>query len=135
MTDDAAAEALTLERFLREVALLDAQQLLAISAAHRSVGREALEQAREAAAEIARSTSALDDLQALQGTIAQWIGAHNSRTRRYTMEGLIDDPFLIDCREQARPALLDAATALFLADRLAPDDRGALLGAVDSVIG
>ena len=131
MSDDA----LTLERFLREVPTLDAQQLLAISAAHGQAGREALEQAREAAAEVARANSALDDLQALHGTIAQWIGAHNSRTRRYTMEGLIDDPFLVDCREQARPALLDAATGLFLAESLPAEDRATLTGAVDSVLG
>ena len=132
MSDD---ERLTLERFLREMPTLDAQQLLAIAAAHQHVGREALEGAREAAGLLARSNGGLEDLQALHGTIAQWVGAHHSRTRQFTMEGLTDDPFLIDCREQARPALLDAATALFLEERLSSEDRDALLGPVDSVIG
>lgn len=126
---------LTLERFLREVPVLDAQQLLAISAAHQHVGRDVIGQAREAASELARANGTLDELQALQATIVQWVGSRLARSRRFTGEGIVDDPMLQDVREQARPALLDAATGLFLEGFLSPDDRDALLGPVESVIG
>ena len=135
MTDDVTGDALTLERFLREVPMLDAQQLLEIAAAHEHVGREVLQRAREAAGEVARADGLLDELQALQGTIVQWTSASLADSRRYTLEAPLDTPILGDLREQARTALLDAATALFLVDRLPPDDRAALLGPVDSVIG
>lgn len=131
MSDDE----LTLEAFLRILPALDSQQLLAISAAHEHAGREAIERARAAAGDLARDGGVLEELQALQGTIAQWVGSRMAQSRRYTGEGLADDPILLDVREQARPALLDAATALFLAERLAHDHRDALLGPVDSVIG
>jgi hypothetical protein len=140
MTDEMSTEsvvgdgALTLERYLRELPALDAQQLLAISAAHANAGREAIERAREAAAERARADGLLEELQALQGTIAQWIGSRMARSRRYTGEGLVDDPMLQDVRDQARPALLDAAAGLFLADWLSPEDRDALVGPVESVL-
>ena len=126
---------LTLERFLRELPALDAQQLLSISAAHEQAGREAVERAREAAAAIARRDGLLDELQALQGTIAQWISSRMARSRRYTGEGLIDDPMLQDVRDQARPALLDAAAGLFLTGWLSAEDRDALVGPVESVLG
>lgn len=131
MTDDE----LTLERYLQILPGLDAEQLLAISAAHQDVGRPSLERAREAAAALARREGVLDELQALQGTIIQWAAAQLAPSSRYTGERPLDLPMLADLREQARPALLDAATALFLVDQLADDDRDALLGPVDSVIG
>ena len=127
-------ESLTLERFLREVPSLDVQQLLAISAAHEHVGREALEGAREAAATIARRDGLLDELQALQGTIIQWAAAQLAPSSRFTGERPLDLPLLADIRNQARPALLDAATALFLAGRLSPEDRDTLGGAVESIL-
>ena len=132
MTDD---ERLTLERFLRLLPGLDAEQLLAISAAHQDARGEALEQARSAAADLAREGGLLEELQGLQGTIVQWTSGPLANSRRYTLEAPLDDRVLGDLREQARPALLDAAAALFLEERLEPDDRNALLGAVDSVIG
>lgn len=125
---------LTLERFLREVPMLDAHQLLAICAAHEHVGREATERAREAAADLARAEGVLEELQALQGTIIQWAAARLAPSSRFTGERPLDLPLLADIRHQARPALLDAATGLFLADRLASADRDALVGPVESVI-
>jgi len=131
MSDDE----LTLERFLREVPGLAAPQLLAISAAHRSTGRPAIERAREVAAELARAEGLLDELQALQGTIIQWAAAQLAPSSRFTGERPLDLPLLADLRQQAQPALLDAATALFLGGLLPTADRDALLGPVDSVIG
>lgn len=126
---------LTLERFLRTLPALDGQQLMAISAAHAQGRGRPLEDARQAAAEVARAEDMLDELQALQGTIIQWAAAQLSSSSRYTGERPLDLPVLADLREQARPALLDAATALFLQELLAPADRDALLGPVESVIG
>lgn len=131
MSDDQ----LTLERFLQAIPALDAQQLLAICAAHQGNDRDAVARARSAAADIARAEDALDDLQALQGTVIQWAAAQLAPSSRYTGERPMDLPVLADLREQARPALLDAATALFLEDLLPPAARDALLGPVDSVIG
>ena len=133
-----SGESLTLERFLRELPSLDIQQLLAITAAHDGVGREALERARAFAGETARAEGLLDELHGLHGTIVQWAVSEGSQSRLYTREGLFENAsmgMLHDTREQARPALLDAATALFLDGLLAVGDRDTLLGAVDSVIG
>jgi len=127
--------ALTLATYLEALPGLDEQQLMEISAVHRGIGAEALGVARSAAADVARAGGLLDELQALHITIAQWVGARYAKSRRYTGEGFNDPPVLIDLREQARPALLDAATALFLVDRLPRDAFDALVGPVDSVIG
>lgn len=132
MSDDGE---LTLERYLRVLPALDAEQLLAISAAHAEARGRGLEGAREAAAGVARAEGLLGELQALQATIIQWAAAQLAPSSRYTGERPLDLPMLADLREQARPALLDAATALFLHDLLAPADLDALLGPVDSVIG
>lgn len=125
---------LTLERFLRILPSLDAEQLLAISAAHQDIGRERIGRAREAAADLARAEGVLDELQALQGTIIQWAAAELAPSSRFTGERPLDLPMLADLREQARPALLDAATGLFLVELLEPEDRDALAGAVESVV-
>lgn len=125
---------LTLERFLRILPSLDGEQLMAISAAHAHGRGPALEDARQAAADVARDGGLLDELQALHGTIIQWASAQLSSSSRYTGERPLDLPLLADLREQARPALLDAATALFLEELLAPEDRVALAGAVESVV-
>ena len=127
--------ALTLESYLQVLPALDEQQLLAISAAHRAIDGASLEAARASAAEIARSGKVLDELQALQSTIAQWIGSRYAASRRYTGEGLTDPPMLIVVREQARPALPDAATALFLVEQLPQEAFETLVGPVDSVVG
>ena len=132
MSDD---DELTLERFLRELPALDSEQLLAISAAHEQARGEALKRAREHAADVAREAGLLDELRALQGTIVQWTTGPLADSRRYTGEGYLDNRVLGDLREQARPALLDAAAALFLVERLQHDNRDALLGPVQSVIG
>jgi len=131
MTDDE----LTLEGFLRVMPALDTEQLMAISAAYQHAGRDALERARAAAGAVARADGALEELQQLQATIIQWAASQLSPSRLYTGEGLGDNRILYELREQARPALLDAATALFLEARLTDADREALLGPVDSVIG
>lgn len=135
MSGPGSGGSLTLERFLRELPGLDVQQLLAISAAHEYVGRDAVERARGAAAELARADGVLEELQALHGTIIQWAAAQLAPSSRFTGERPLDLPLLADTRHQARPALLDAATALFLDERLTPADRLALVEAVDSVIG
>lgn len=126
---------LTLERFLRVLPSLDSEQLLAISAAHAHGRGRALEDARQAAADIARADGLLDELQALQGTIIQWAGAQLASSSRYTGERPLDLPLLADLREQARPALLDAATGLFLVERLPREAFETLVAAVDSVVG
>ena len=127
-------DGLTLERYLQLLPDLNEEQLLAISAAHRGAGAAALEQARGEAADIARGERLLDDLQALHVTIAQWIGARYAKSRRYTGEGFADPAMLIDLREQARPALLDAATGLFLIERLSRASLEMLVGPVQTVI-
>lgn len=129
------SDELTLERFLRILPGLDGEQLLAISAAHAHGRGPALEDARQAAADLARADGLLDELQALQGTIIQWSAAQLAPSSRYTGERPLDLPLLADLREQARPALLDAATALFLVERLPRDAFDALVSAVDSVVG
>ncbi|HET7181061.1 MAG TPA: hypothetical protein VFI15_02405 [Candidatus Limnocylindrales bacterium] len=129
---------LTLERFLRELPSLDAQQLLAICAAHENVGRAALERARVAAGEAARTDGILDELQDLHGTIIHWGVSQGGQSSLDTGQGMFESTtvkVLHDVRAQARPALLDAATGLFLEDRLDPVDRQALLDPVESVVG
>jgi hypothetical protein len=129
---------LTLERFLRELPSFDAQQLLAICAAHENVGRAALERARAAAGDAARAEGILDELQDLHGTIIHWGAAQGGQSSLYTGQGVFESTtvkLLKDVRAQARPALLDAATGLFLEDRLDPVDRQALLDPVESVVG
>jgi hypothetical protein len=131
MSDDE----LSLERLLQVVPSLDAAQLLEISAAHQHVSRAVLAEARDAAADVARAEGLLEELQALQGTIIQWAAAQLAPSSRFTGERPMDLPVLADLRQQAQPALLDAATALYLGELLTDDDRDALLGPVDSVIG
>jgi hypothetical protein len=133
-----SGDGITLERFLRVLPGLDIEQLLAISAAHDGVDAGALARARGVAGDLARAEGSLDELHDLHATIIQWAGSQGGQSRLYTREGLFETPavgMLHDVREQARPALLDAATALFLEARLQPEDRDALLGPVDSVIG
>jgi hypothetical protein len=80
----------------------------------------------------------LDELHELHGTIVQWAASQGSYSRLWTREGAFDNPsvhVLHDVREQARPALLDAATALFLETWLSPADRLVLVDPVESVIG
>lgn len=131
-------DGLTLERFLRELPALDIQQLLAISAAHAGANRTALEQAREAAGDAARAQGVLDELHELHGTIVQWVASHGGQSRIFTREGAFERAevgMLHDVREQVRPALLDAATALFLEQWLSPADRLVLAEPVESVMG
>jgi hypothetical protein len=132
MSDDGE---LTLERFLRIVPSLDGEQLLAISAAHAHGRGQALDDARQAAGDIARVDGLLAELQALHGTIIQWSAAQLAPSSRFTGERPLDLPLLADLREQARPALLDAATGLFLVERLPREAYEALVSAVDSVVG
>jgi hypothetical protein len=138
MTDArGTGDRLTLERFLRELPSLDAQQLLAICAAHKHVGREATDRARAAAGRAARAGGILDELQDLHGTIIRWGTTQGGQSSLYTGQGVFESTevkMLHDIREQARPALLDAATALFLEDRLDPADRLALVDPVESVL-
>ena len=132
------AHGLTLERFLRVLPGLDIEQLLAITAAHEGVDDGALTRARDSAGNAARSEGIIDELHDLHASIVQWTASQGSQSRLYTREGLFEAPsvgMLHDVREQARPALLDAATALFLEHRLDPADRLALLDAVESVLG
>ena len=131
-------DGLTLDRFLRAVPALDVQQLLAISAAHETVGAQALERARNAAGVAARAANVLDELHDLHGTIIQWAGSHNSPSGMWTREAAFPNPIvnvLHDVRVQAQPALLDAATALFLVETLPHDAFDTLVGPVDSVLG
>ncbi|HEX2627222.1 MAG TPA: hypothetical protein VHL56_10000 [Candidatus Limnocylindrales bacterium] len=128
---------LTLERFLRELPMLDMQQLLAISAAHEGASRDGLERAREAAGQLARAEGVLDELHELHGTIVQWTASEGAQSRIFTRQGAFERAeigMLHDVREQVRPALLDAATALFLEEWLSPADRLVLLDPVDSVM-
>ena len=129
---------ITLERFLRVLPGLDIEQLLAISAAHDGLDDAALVRARSAAGDVARAEGLLDELRALHGTIVQWAASEGSQSRLYTREGLFENAsmgMLHDTREQARPALLDAATALFLVEHLPREAFDTLVGPVDSVIG
>ncbi|HJP89585.1 MAG TPA: hypothetical protein VJ850_11175 [Candidatus Limnocylindrales bacterium] len=133
----AETERLTLERFLRELPSLDVQQLLAISAAHQGASREGLQRARAAAGDRARAEGVLDELHQLHGTIVQWSASQGSPSKIFTREGAFeraDVAMLHDVREQVRPALLDAATALFLEQWLSAADRLVLVDPVESVM-
>ena len=126
---------ITLAAFLEALPNLDEQDLLAMSAAHHGIPPEVLELVRSTAGDVARAGGLLEELQALHITIAQWVGARHAQSRRYTGEGFTDRAVLNDVREQARPALLDAATALFLVEQLPREAFDTLVGPVDSVIG
>ena len=126
---------LELDEFMRLLPVLDAADLMAISAAYQQADPGPREAARTVAAKVANHRGLIEDLGRLQSSIIQWAGSDISRSSAFTMEGLQTNPMLGDIRMQAVPPLLDAATALLLKTALPRDDRDALLEPVTGVVG
>ena len=112
---------------MRLLPMLDAADLMSISAAYQEADPEAREAARGVASKVANYRGLIDELGRVQSSIIQWAGSDISRSSAFTMEGLQTNPMLGDIRIQAVPPLLDAATALLLKSSLSLDDRDALL--------
>ena len=125
---------LELEEFMRLLPMLDAADLMSISAAYQEADPEAREAARGVASRVANYRGLIDELGRVQSSIIQWAGSDISRSSAFTMEGLQTNPMLGDIRVQAVPPLLDAATALLLKSSLSMDDRDALLGPVRAAV-
>ncbi|MEO5703494.1 MAG: hypothetical protein ABIZ52_06160 [Candidatus Limnocylindrales bacterium] len=126
---------LDLEEFLRMLPLLEAADLMSISATYAQAGGEARDGARAAASTAARKRGLIDELGQLQGSIIQWAGSDISRSAAYTLAGARPDQMLGDIRVQAVPALLDAATALLLKDALPEEQRTLLLEPMSAAVG
>jgi hypothetical protein len=131
--DERAPDDPDLDSFLDMIPDLSQTALLAVSAAYASGNAEAREVARARATEIARRSDLEDELERLQGSIAQWASAEHSRSGVYTGQ-FLRDPMLTDLRLQAMPALIDAAAVLLLGDALDDEARVTLLAPISPAV-
>jgi hypothetical protein len=124
---------LDLDRFLEMVPDLSQEELLGVSAAYANGDPESREVARERVVETARRLDLVDELQRLEGSIAQWAGSEHSRSGVYTGQ-FLREPMLADLRLQAMSALIDAASVLLLGDALDEEARVILLAPLWSAV-
>lgn len=134
MPDPRDPRGLDLDELLGLLPELDTARLLSISAAYRTADPEQRDASREAARRVAAKRHKDDALDELRGSIAQWAAADLPRPGVVIVTGFADDLVLADLRQQAMPALLDAATVLLLGRALGKTHRDVLLGPLRSAI-
>lgn len=124
-----------LDRFRAAVGRLQRGELIALSAepspAEASVRSVARAMAQRAAARARRA----GEIGRLESELLAWSSVGGAGAGAWAPVGLPGDLMLEDLRRAAVPALIDAATALALGERLDPGSRDALLARWRQVMG
>ena len=121
-----------LDEIVRAAAILDRDQLLALVAARKGADESVLGGAWSEVKTALEVTGLEKEFDRFRNDLVAW--ARDGRMwRGDEMRGRIDEMELSDLRTEALPALLDAAAALLLADRLDAGTRAVLLGSWESV--
>ncbi len=110
---------------------LDAGQLFALAGEH-SADDPAREAAWEAVRQVVKAGHLERDLDGVRADVGTWATHLGSLTGQLIGTGMSDEP-LSEARLAAAGAVLDAAVAMLLGDRLEERDRAALMGPWESV--
>jgi hypothetical protein len=119
-----------LDRFLDGLSALDRGQLLAIAGTWETADSTARAAAWRSARRVAEALGWTHELDRTRETVAGWATTRLAITGWDSGAGM--DRVLIDIRGRAAPALMDAAAAILLGDRLDEPSRAALLAAWES---
>jgi len=111
---------------------LDPGDLLALAGAY-GANDPAREAAWQAVHGIVAAGHLEGDLDRVRATVGTWAARVGSIAGQQIGSAMGDQP-MTDARRAAAPAVLDAAVALLLGDRLTADDRTALLRPWESVL-
>jgi hypothetical protein len=128
-----SATVLALDELVARLPNLDRGTLLALAAAHDGPDPDR-ERAWDDARVVVRRERMEQDLDRLRDDVGRWATRLGAVTGQEAGSGMTE-LLLADVRRGAAPAVLDAATALLLGDRLTEADREALLRPWRQVVG